>query len=184
MSRAVSEPLRKKIAHISLLILDVDGVLTDGRIIIDDDGKETKQFDVKDGHGIKMLLRTGVEVMFLTGRRSRVVAHRAQDLGVREVHQGVRNKLAVFETIIRDKKIPAERIAYMGDDIVDVPLFKHVGFSATVADACEEARKSCDYVTEKGGGRGAVREVCELILRIQGKWDEIVSKYDLKSSHH
>jgi 3-deoxy-D-manno-octulosonate 8-phosphate phosphatase (KDO 8-P phosphatase) len=174
----LTDDLKKRFLKISLLLLDVDGVLTDGRIILDDEGKESKHFDVKDGHGIKMLLRVGIRVIFLTGRTSRVVSFRAQDLGIGEVYQGAKNKVAVLDSLIRSEKIPEEQIAYVGDDVVDIPLFKRVGLSVAVADACDDARKAAHYVTERKGGQGAVREVCEMILRLQGKWDEVIARYE------
>jgi 3-deoxy-D-manno-octulosonate 8-phosphate phosphatase (KDO 8-P phosphatase) len=180
MTKSFSEELKRKAEIIDVLVLDVDGVLTDGRIIIDDRGRESKHFNVRDGHGIKLLLKTGIEVVFLTGRTSRVVAHRAQDLGVREVDQGARDKVMIFEGMLIKKNMKAERVAYMGDDMVDIPLFRRVGLSITVADACEEARQAAHYVTEKEGGKGAVREVCEMILRAHGKWEEIAKKYTVK----
>ena len=180
MTKFISEELKRKAERIEVLVLDVDGVLTDGRIIIDDRGRESKHFNVRDGHGIKLILKMGIEVVFLTGRKSRVVAHRAQDLGIREVYQGARDKVMIFEGMLLKKNMKADRVAYMGDDVVDIPLFRKVGLSIAVADACEEARQAAHYVTEKEGGKGAVREVCEMILRAQGKWEEIAVRYALK----
>lgn len=152
------EKLICKVKPILLLILDVDGVMTDGKIIIDDAGHETKNFNVKDGHGIKMLIRYGIDVAILTGRMSNVVEHRAKDLGINEVRQGILNKREVFDDILRNRKLSSEQIAYMGDDIVDIPLLKSVGFSVTVADACDDVKAFVDYITKKNGGEGAVRE--------------------------
>jgi 3-deoxy-D-manno-octulosonate 8-phosphate phosphatase (KDO 8-P phosphatase) len=180
MTKYFSEELKRKAERIVVLVLDVDGVMTDGRIIIDDSGRESKHFNVKDGHGIKLILKMGIEVIFLTGRKSRVVAHRAKDLGVREVYQGARDKVMIFEGMLLKKNMKADRVAYVGDDVVDIPLFRKVGLSIAVADACEEARRAAHYVTEKEGGKGAVREVCEMILRAQGKWDEIAKRYTFK----
>jgi len=180
MTKFISEELKRKAERIEVLVLDVDGVLTDGRIIIDDRGRESKHFNVRDGHGIKLILKMGIEVVFLTGRKSRVVAHRAQDLGIREVYQGARDKVMIFEGMLLKKNMKADRVAYMGDDVVDIPLFRKVGLSIAVADACEEARQAAHYVTEKEGGKGAVREVCEMILRAQGKWDETAKRYTFK----
>jgi 3-deoxy-D-manno-octulosonate 8-phosphate phosphatase (KDO 8-P phosphatase) len=179
MNPAIADDLKLKFMKVSHLILDVDGVLTDGRIIMDDEGRESKHFDVKDGHGIKMLLRAGIQVVFLTGRTSRVVVHRALDLGITDVYQGAKNKVAVLEDLLLSKGITSDTIVYMGDDVVDVPIFKKVGIAIAVADACFDALRTANYVTEKKGGRGAVREVCELILRLQGKWDETVSRYEI-----
>lgn len=178
MTTFLSGKIKRRAEKIDVLVLDVDGVLTDGRIIMDDRGREFKHFNVRDGHGIKMLLRTGIDVVFLTGRTSRVVAHRAQDLGVKDVYQGARDKVLVFESMILKRNVQAERVAYMGDDVVDIPLFRRVGLSIAVADACEEAREAAHHVTEQGGGRGAVREACEMLLRAQGKWKEIAARYD------
>jgi 3-deoxy-D-manno-octulosonate 8-phosphate phosphatase (KDO 8-P phosphatase) len=171
--------LLQRIKKIKILMLDVDGVLTDGRIIMDDRGREVKFFDVRDGHGLKMLMRTGVEVVFLTGRRSRVVEHRAKDLGITEVHQGALNKVEVFEALLRRKGYRAAQAAYAGDDIVDVPVLRRAGFSVAVANAVAEAKKAAHVVTRQEGGRGAVREICEMILRGQGRWRDIKTRYEL-----
>lgn len=179
MKKSNAADIRRRAEKINVLLLDVDGVLTDGSIIMDDRGTESKHFNVRDGHGIKMILRSGMEVIFLTGRTSRVVSHRARDLGVREVYQGVRDKAGVFESLMRRKGMTGESVAYVGDDIVDVPLFRRVGLSIAVADACEEAKRTAHHITKKKGGKGAVREVCEMLLRVQGKWKEAVARYDV-----
>ena len=166
-----------RIRLIRLLILDVDGVMTDGRIIMDYAGREIKNFDVKDGHGIKVLMRYGIDVILVTGRRSTVVEHRARDLGISEVHQGVTNKLEIADTILRNRSLNYEHIAFVGDDIVDISLLRRVGFSAAVADAAEDVKKCADYVTIRKGGRGAVREVCEVILKAKGEWTDVAKKY-------
>ncbi len=166
-----------KMRKVKVLILDVDGVLTDGRIVISDDGQETKCFHVRDGHGLKMIQRAGIEVMFLTGRKSQVVEHRARELGVNKVYQGVLDKLAIFSEILADAKLSAEQVAYMGDDIVDLPVLKRAGFSITVCDSHGEVMRAVDLVTQNAGGRGAVREVCEMILKAQGKWEKIMERY-------
>ncbi|MFB3926573.1 MAG: KdsC family phosphatase [Syntrophales bacterium] len=182
MKRRIGKKLSMKIAGIRCIILDVDGVLTDGRIIFDDRGRELKFFDVRDGHGIKLLMRAGIDVILLTGRISRVVDLRARDLGIKEVYQGEKDKLEAFENITARKRIQPHQIACLGDDVTDIPLLKRAGFSVVVADAPEYVRKIADYVTERAGGRGAVREICELILQVQGKWDAVVEKYDLHTS--
>jgi 3-deoxy-D-manno-octulosonate 8-phosphate phosphatase (KDO 8-P phosphatase) len=179
MNNMKAGELLEKIKSVAVLILDVDGVLTDGGIIFDDDGRETKRFDVRDGHGLKMLMRYDIEVILLTGRTSKVVERRAADLGIKDVYQGVRNKLEVFEEILRKRAISNEAAAFMGDDVMDVPVLRRVGFSATVADAMEDVKKVVDYVSEKPGGRGAVREVCEIILNAKGKWSEVATFYEL-----
>lgn len=167
----------KKAKAIKLLVLDVDGVMTDGRIVFADSGEELKGFDVKDGHGIKMLMRSGVGIALLTGRDSRVVLHRAKDLGIDMVYQGAKEKLPVFEQILKEKGFECKEVCYVGDDIVDKPVLKRVGLSISVADAHEELKGTVDYVTSMPGGRGAVREVCELILKAQGNWEDATSRY-------
>ena len=179
MKEANDEQLINRMRRIKLLILDVDGVMTDGRIIIDDAGLESKQFDVRDGHGLKMLMRYGIDVALLTGRKSRVVEHRAADLGISEVHQGIWNKLEIFDDILKRRNLAAEETAYIGDDVVDVPLLRRVGFGVAVADACPEAVRAAFYVTDRPGGRGAVREVCEMILRVQDRCGDLAARYEL-----
>ncbi len=177
MNISINQDMAEKVKSVSFLILDVDGVLTDGRIIINDLGNETKQFHVRDGHGLKLLMRVGIEVIILTGRTSQVVEHRARELGIEEIHQGAKNKLDVLQEIMAKRGISGEHIAYIGDDIVDIPVFRKVGFAVAVADASEDAKEAADYITKNGGGKGAVREICELILKIQNKWDAVVSRY-------
>jgi 3-deoxy-D-manno-octulosonate 8-phosphate phosphatase (KDO 8-P phosphatase) len=178
LKEVLDEKLIEKMKTIRLLVLDVDGVMTDGKIIMNDMGREIKNFNVKDGHGIKILMKYGIDVILLTGRRSAVVEHRAKDIGIEEVHQGIFNKREKFEEILRNKSFNYENIAFMGDDIVDIPLLKRVGFSVAVADAVEEVKKCVDYITKKAGGDGAVREVCELILQAQGKWIDVAKMYE------
>lgn len=179
MKRTIGKDLRQRIEAVSVLIMDVDGVMTDGKIIIDDLGNETKHFNARDGHGIKLLMRAGIEVFFLTGRKSKVVEHRAHELGVRDVYQGSKNKGESLDRIFNEKGLSSGSVAYMGDDIVDIPVFRKVGVSVAVADASEEVIKLADYVTEKKGGDGAVREVCEMILKVQGRWESVVSRYEI-----
>ena len=179
MNISINKTTVEKIKPVSFLILDVDGVLTDGRIIIDDLGNETKQFHVRDGHGLKLLMRVGIEVILITGRTSKVVEHRARELGIQEVHQSAKNKIDVLQEIMARRDITGEHIAYIGDDIVDIPVFRTVGFAVAVADASEDAKEAADYITGNGGGKGAVREICELILKVQNKWDMVVSRYDI-----
>ncbi len=169
--------LEERLARVELLLLDVDGVLTDGRVVLDDRGVETKAFDVRDGHGLKLLQRAGVEVGFVTGRRSRVVEHRARELGVREVHQRVLNKVEVVRSILERKGLTPEKVAYVGDDLVDLPVLTQVGVGITVADAPPYVRERVHWVTSRPGGRGAVREVCEAILKARGAWDAVTRKY-------
>lgn len=174
----MDERLVEKIRSIRLLILDVDGVLTDGRIIMDDTGREIKNFDVRDGHGLKVLMRFGIAVVLLTGRRSSVVEHRARDLGIDEVHQGIFDKAGMLDEILQKRNLQSSHCAFIGDDIVDIPILKKVGLSVAVADATEDVKRVVDYTTTKQGGRGAVRELCEMILKGQGKWEEVARRYE------
>lgn len=161
-----------------MLILDVDGVMTDGGIIMDKDGCEMKQFNVRDGHGLVMIQRYGLKVAILTGRTSPVVERRARDLKIEEVYQGALNKKEVFTQILAGKNLTPDAIAYMGDDLVDIPVLKMVGFSATVADGVDLVKKTVDYVTKNKGGQGAVREVCEMLLMAQGYWSQVADRYE------
>ena len=174
--KRISPAVRKKAEHIRLLLLDVDGVLTDGRIIIDDRGVETKQFDVRDGQGIVSLMRAGIQVGLITARTSKVVSYRAKELGLQMVLQGVRSKADAYGEIQRKTGLTETQIAYMGDDIGDLQILHRVGLALTVCDGWQELSKLADYVTEKPGGRGAVREVAELLLRAQNKWRDL-AKY-------
>ena len=142
---------REKLKPITLLILDVDGVLTDGKIIYTDRGEEIKAFNVRDGHGLKLLMRAGIEVALITGRKSKVVLHRARDLGIKNVYQRVTNKIEVYEKILKGKMLHDKEVAFMGDDLVDIPVLKRVGFSAAVADAVPEVKAVADYVASKKG---------------------------------
>ena len=170
--------LREKLEKIKMLILDVDGVMTDGKIIMDSEGRELKNFNVRDGHGLVMIQRYGIQVAILTGRNSDVVEHRARDLNIKEVYQGALNKKAVFEQILKKNNLLPVNTAFMGDDIVDIPVLKQVGFSVAVADAADVVKKCVNYVTKNNGGQGAVREICELILEAQEKWPLIAEKYE------
>ncbi len=171
------DKLREAASRIKLLIVDVDGVLTDGRIILDDEGNEFKCFHVRDGHGIKLLLRAGIEVAIITGRESEVVRRRAAELGIREVRQRSKVKLVDYESIVSKRGLSDEQVAYVGDDIVDLPVLRRVGLPATVADAEDYVKEAVLLVTERPGGRGAVREVADLLLRAGGKWDEVTKRY-------
>jgi 3-deoxy-D-manno-octulosonate 8-phosphate phosphatase (KDO 8-P phosphatase) len=174
--KRIPSSLRSKAKHVSLLLLDVDGVLTDGRIIVDDRGVETKQFHVRDGQGIALLLRGGIEVGFITARSSRSVRHRAKELGVHLLREGVRDKLAAYNVIKRSRSLRDEQIAYMGDDILDLPTLRQAGLGFSVADGWDALRLEADFVTTAEGGRGAVREVAELLLRAQGKWASLIAQ--------
>ncbi len=174
---ATEDELREKASRVKLLILDVDGVLTDGGIIYTASGDELKRFDVKDGHGIKLLQRCGVRVAIVTARESEVVCKRAADLGIEFVYQGAKEKLKAFNDILERTGVLPEETAYIGDDLIDIPVLKRVGLSVAVADAVGETLLIADYVTKKPGGRGAVREATELILKLSGRWEEVTSRY-------
>jgi 3-deoxy-D-manno-octulosonate 8-phosphate phosphatase (KDO 8-P phosphatase) len=169
----MTERLRK----IRLLLLDVDGVMTDGRIVYDSNGVETKVFDVKDGHGLKLLQRAGVRVGIITGRQSPVVDLRARELGIDIVFQGVKDKLLPYRELLAALKLDDEEVAYVGDDLPDLPVLQRVGWAVAPADAIEEVRRRVHHVTGCSGGKGAVREVCELLLRETGRWPEVTARY-------
>ncbi len=157
---------------IRLLLLDVDGVLTDGRLYFDAKGEAFKVFHVRDGHGIKMAQQAGIEVAFLSGRRSDAAFHRARDLGVTRYHEGLRDKVAVLEELLAALNLAPQEVAAVGDELVDLPLMNRVGLAVAVADAAPEVRAAALWVTPSPGGKGAVREVCDLLLKAQGKWPE------------
>lgn len=169
--------VRQRLAKIDLLLLDVDGVLTDGRVVIDDHGTESKFFDVRDGHGLKLLQRAGVAAGLVTGRRSRVVELRAAELGIDEVHQGVKDKLSVVRRILKHRGLRPEQVGYVGDDVVDLPVMLQVGAAIAVADAHSCVRERAHWVTDAAGGRGAVREVCDALLVARGCWEEVTQRY-------
>ena len=162
---------------IKLLLLDVDGVMTDGRIIYLNDGGEAKAFNVKDGHGLKLIQRAGIKVGIITGRQSDIVARRAAELGIELVYQGAKDKMQPFKEILEKLGLKASEVAYVGDDLVDLPVMRLVGFAATVADASDDIKPYVDLVTSRPGGRGAVREVCDLLLKQSGRWSSVTSRY-------
>ncbi|MBN2233055.1 MAG: HAD-IIIA family hydrolase [Deltaproteobacteria bacterium] len=174
---AVPAELISRIRPLKGLILDVDGVLTDGRVIIDDAGRESKHFDVRDGHGLKLLQRTGIRVALLTGRVSRVVEHRARELGIDLVFQRIRDKLAAYERIRELTGFRDGEICYIGDDLVDVPVLARAGFAVTVADGSAHLAPYVHWRSAYPGGHGAVRELCELIMAAQGTWTDVTSRY-------
>lgn len=165
--------MKEKAASIKLLILDVDGVLTDGRITMNERGEEIKSFNVKDGLGLKILMSTGVGVVIITGRKSMVVKHRAEELGIDEVWQGIKDKKALCKRIIGEKGLKKEEVCCIGDDLPDLAVFMEAGLRIAVADGVEEVREQADFVTKKRGGHGAVREACEWILKSKGAWPKI-----------
>ncbi len=169
--------MKKKISKIKLLLLDVDGVLTDGRIYVDNNGVETKAFDVQDGHGLKLLQRAGIKVGLITGRQSEVVSYRAKELGIDLVYQGIKDKLEIYLRICDDLGLRDDEIAFMGDDLVDLPILRRVGLSATVPGGSDDIKSFVHYISIRKGGRGAVREVCELLLKEGGYWEQVSTRY-------
>jgi 3-deoxy-D-manno-octulosonate 8-phosphate phosphatase (KDO 8-P phosphatase) len=169
--------LQAKAARIRLFLFDVDGVLTDGTVVMHADGSESKGFHIRDGAAIVWAQRAGLPVGIISARSSGATAHRAAQLAVRIVEQGVKSKLTTYEQIARDAKMGDAEIAYMGDDLLDLPVIARVGLSAAPADAALEVRERVDWVSSVGGGRGAVRELIEFVLRAQNRWDEVLRQY-------
>jgi len=167
----------ERAARIKLVVFDVDGVLTDGRLLIGDSGIEYKAFHSRDGHGMKMLQRTGVEIAVITGRTSQLVADRMASLGVRHVHQGHVEKLPVFETLLRNLGLDAQQTAFVGDDVVDLPVMARAGLAVTVADAHPMVFEHAHWRTTSAGGRGAAREVCDLVMSAQGTLERVLRDY-------
>ena len=159
------------------MAFDVDGVLTDGALYLSDGGAETKAFHTLDGFGLQLLRAAGIELALVTGRESRLVAARASELGIEHVFQGVQSKLATLDGLRDRLSLPLAACGYMGDDFPDLQLLVRCGFSATVPEAPEAVRVRVDYVSRKPAGRGAVREVCELILSAQGALDAALERY-------
>jgi 3-deoxy-D-manno-octulosonate 8-phosphate phosphatase (KDO 8-P phosphatase) len=163
--------------RIRLVLFDVDGVLTDGKILLHADGTESKQFDIKDGTGIVLAQRAGLRVGFLSARTSASTAQRAAQLGVTLLHQGVASKLETYERIVAALIVDDEQVAYMGDDVVDLPVLARAGLAAAPADAREDVRSRVHWVSLARGGDGAARDLIEVILRAQDKWDTILREY-------
>lgn len=173
----LSSEQQDKVKRLKLLILDVDGVLTDGRLFFDDHGKEYKCFHARDGHGIKLLRQSGVEVAVISGRKSNSVALRMQNLGVELVYQGHENKRAAFAEILQTLNLQAVQVAHVGDDVLDLPVMTQVGFAVAVADANFAVKQRADWCTQTSGGLGAVREVCDLIMQVQGTFEAMLQNY-------
>lgn len=171
MDEKKNELIEEKARNIKLLILDVDGVLTDGSIHVSEKGEETKSFYVKDGYGLKLLMECGIELAIISGRKSGAVDRRAKELGVKMVFQGVKDKGPVCRQIMEQAGLKESEVASVGDDLPELSVFRHSGIRIAVADAVQEIREAADLVTSHEGGRGAVREVSEWILKLQGKWE-------------
>ena len=164
-------------SQIQLLILDVDGVLTDGGIIVHSDGTESKRFSVLDGHRIKMWQRSGGLTAIISGRETAATTLRAEQLGITHVLQGCLEKLPAFEQLLEKVGLTPEQTAYVGDDLMDIPLVRRAGFGVAVASAVDELKKHADYITQRRGGQGAVAEVIEHLLKKKMKWDELMERY-------
>jgi 3-deoxy-D-manno-octulosonate 8-phosphate phosphatase (KDO 8-P phosphatase) len=171
----IDPALAAKISLIRMILMDVDGVMTDGSIIWDDHGVQSKVFDVKDGFGIHWIRKLDIRTGIITGKISDVVLHRAEELKLDEVHQGEIHKLPVYESIKKKYGFSDAQIAFVGDDLLDLPLISRVGFSAAPADAHQEVLASVDFVSQYPGGKGAVREIIDLIIKAQGKWEKFLS---------
>jgi 3-deoxy-D-manno-octulosonate 8-phosphate phosphatase (KDO 8-P phosphatase) len=167
----------EKIKQLKLLILDVDGVLTDGRLFFDQQGNEYKCFHARDGHGLKLLKQTGVEIAVISGRSSATVALRMKNLGIEHVYQGHENKRMAFQEILQNLQLSPNQVAHVGDDLLDLPIMTQVGFAIAVQDANFAVKQYADWCTQTIGGQGAVREVCDLIMRVQGSFDKVLQGY-------
>lgn len=172
-----------KARGIRLAVFDVDGVLTDGRLPYGDTGEVMKTFDVRDGLGMKLLQDSGVELAIITSRRADGLRLRAQDLGIRHLHQGVTDKRAAFHALLTELGMTAEAAAFIGDDLVDLPVMVQCGFAATVANAPAVLKRHADYVTHAAGGRGAAREFCEFILHSQGLLQQQIARWLPGAAH-
>ncbi len=171
--------LTQRCEAIELILSDVDGVLTDGRLVLDNEGVETKQFHLRDGMGIRLWRESGRPFGLITLRDSRIVELRAAELGIEIVIQSAGNKLAALDKILGELDLPREKVCYLGDDLPDLSVVQSVGLGVAVADACEELRQAADYVTKTPGGLGAVRETIELILKNQNRWEDVIKPYQV-----
>lgn len=169
--------MRNNAKAVKLMIFDVDGVMTDGGLYYTESGEELKAFNTLDGHGLKMLQASGVKLAIITGRTSKLVEHRARNLGLDYLYQGAHNKLEVFQQLLQEAGVQPEQCGYMGDDVVDLPVMRRVAFSVAVPDAPQIVRQHAGYVTVARGGFGAVREACELVMREQGTLDAALAPY-------
>ncbi|MBN2455109.1 MAG: HAD hydrolase family protein [Sedimentisphaerales bacterium] len=175
----MSKNSQPRLENIQMLILDVDGVLTDGTIIVNADGTESKSFSALDGHGIRLWKRSGLKVAFLSGRKSEPTVHRARQLEVDYVLEDCHDKLKTLKNLLEKLSLAPEEIAYIGDDWPDLPVIKYVGFGVATANAAEEVKQHADYITTSKGGNGAIRETVEYILKNNNKWQQLVERYTL-----
>jgi 3-deoxy-D-manno-octulosonate 8-phosphate phosphatase (KDO 8-P phosphatase) len=171
------EEIERRASRVKLLLLDCDGVLTDGRITLIEGGDEEKSFHTRDGHGLVLLHRAGLQSAVISGRTSSALERRARDLGIRHLRQGTHDKIVEFREVLEAAGVTGEETACLGDDVTDIPLMRRCTLAVAVADATEDTRAHAHYVTTLPGGFGAVREVCELILKAQGRWEELMKRY-------
>lgn len=171
------QDILEKASHIKLVIFDVDGVLTDGSLYIDAEGRELKVFHSRDGHGMKMLQNSGVDIAVITARTSEAVAHRMASLNIKHVYQGQQDKLVAFKTLLKKLALDAHLVAYVGDDVIDLPVMQRVGLAIAVQDAHYLVKKHAHWQTPSVGGRGAVRDVCEMVMEAQGTLETQLGKY-------
>ena len=176
MQQSLEESMARA-RRIRLMVFDVDGVLTDGSLHFGADGEMIKTFNVLDGHGIKLLQRSGIITAIISARQSALVTRRAADLGITHVQQGVHDKLSGYQALLAECGIEAEASGFIGDDVIDLPVLTRVGFAASVPNGHPEVRSRVHYVTTAGGGRGAVRELCDFILRAQGNYEAALAPY-------
>lgn len=177
MAQLIEEELKARFKKIKLLLLDVDGVLTDGRIIYDSRGRDSKFFDVHDGLGVFVLHKSGIQTILITAKSSKTISPRAKDMRVAEVFADISPKTAVLDKILKKYNVSLDEICFMGDDLVDLSLMRKVGLPVAVANASSEIKEAALYITNRSGGRGAVREIAELILKSQGKWKDVLGFY-------
>jgi 3-deoxy-D-manno-octulosonate 8-phosphate phosphatase (KDO 8-P phosphatase) len=173
----LSSEVLVRAAQVRLMIFDVDGVLTDGGLLFGADGEQLKRFNVLDGLGIKLLQQAGIATAIISARQSAIVGRRASDLGIAHVHQGVHDKHAAFLALLAQLKLTADACGFIGDDIIDLPILARAGFAVSVPNGHHEVRSRVHYVTQASGGHGAAREVCDLILRAQNKYEAALAPY-------
>ena len=169
--------IKEKAKNIELVIFDIDGVMTDGSLFFDNNGDEYKAFNSLDGHGLRMLQECGVRVAVITGRKSELVKHRMSDLGVTLLYQGYRDKIPAFDSLLKEVNLEKNQITYVGDDVVDLPVMSQLEFTIAVQNAHPFVKKHAQWATERYGGRGAVREICEFILDAKGLLDDKLNSY-------
>ena len=167
----------EKAKRVKVFIVDIDGVMTDGRIVYSGYGDELRFFDVQDGFGITLLNRAGIKTVIVTAGKSKIIRHRARDLKVSKTYHGFMDKVDAFNDLLELFKVTPEEVCFIGDDLIDIPILKRAGFAVAVSNAVDEVKELAHHITANKGGRGAVREICDLILKSQGKWDLVTSKY-------